>query len=306
MNGANHGERYWPDTTSYDYDAPLDEAGRPTPKFAAFYSVIKRHLPKGTKLPLLPPQPPITEIPEISLTERAPLEQLLQESVTAGTPVPMESLGQDYGFILYRREIAKATADVLEIDEVRDYAVVKQGERVFGSLDRRLGQRCLDVQLTSGTPLDILVENMGRVNFGARLVDDRKGITRKVTLAGEELRGWQIFKLPMNDLSRLRFSMEPVRGPAFFRGEFDLQAVGDTFLDFSGWGKGVAWVNGHNLGRFWRFGPQQTLYCPAPFLKSGRNEIIVFDLEEGRSRKLRGVKDPIFELKTGMPTLATP
>jgi beta-galactosidase len=136
---------------------------------------------------------------------------------------------------------------------------------------------------------------MGRVNFGQHMVTDRKGITEKVTLGGEELTGWEIYTLPLRDLTRLKFTAAVKRGPAFHRGAFQLNATGDTYLDMRGWGKGFVWVNGHNLGRYWRIGPQQSLFVPSVWLKKGRNEVVVLDLEEGRGRSVQGIRELIYE-----------
>ncbi len=143
--------------------------------------------------------------------------------------------------------------------------------------------------------LDILVENTGRINFGKQLRGEWKGITDSVTLADRALTGWQIYSLPMSDLSTLHFSDAPARGPAFYRGSFSLNEIGDTFLDTRGWHKGVAWINGHCLGRVWDIGPQQTLYVPAPWLKRGANEVIVFDLAEQPKPILHALKEPILD-----------
>ena len=295
MNGANKYERYQPDISSYDYDSPLDEAGRPTEKFFAFRDVIKKYLPAGTTLTELPAPLPMIEIPRFELRESAGLFSTLGQPVRSARPQPMEALGQDYGFILYRKRLDRPAKGTLEITEVRDYAVVYQGDKKLDVLDRRLKQSSLNVQLSTNAPLDILVENMGRVNFGPNMVTDRKGITQKVTLGGEELTGWEIYPMPLTELSRLKFSGEPKSGPAFHHGEFELSSLGDTYLDMRGWGKGCVWVNGHNLGRYWRTGPQQSLFVPAVWLRMGRNEIIVLDLDEGRSRYVQGIKELIFE-----------
>ena len=297
MNGANRNrDGYKPIISSYDYDAPLDEAGRPTEKFFALRDVIKKYLPAGAALPELPAPLPLIEIPRFELKESAPLFSALGRPVRAERPLPMEAVGQDYGLTLYRKRLGRAAEGKLEVaDEVRDYALVLQGERVLGTLDRRLKQSSLDVRLSADAPLDILAENMGRVNFGPHMVTDRKGITGPVTLGGEELTGWEMYRLPLADLSRLKFSAAPAAGPAFHRGSFRLTAVGDTYLDMRGWGKGNVWVNGHNLGRYWRIGPQQSLFVPAGWLKKGRNEIVVLDLEAGRGRSVRGIKELVFE-----------
>jgi beta-galactosidase len=295
MNGANKYERYQPDISSYDYDSPLDEAGRPTPKFFALRDVIKKHLPAGAALPELPAPLPMIEIPRFSLQESASLFSVLGQPIPSARPQTMEALGQSYGLILYRKQLDRGAKGKLEIAEVKDYALVSQGGKTLGTLDRRLKQNSLDVDVNTSAPLDILVENMGRVNFGPNMVTDRKGISDKVTLNGEELTGWEIYPLPLTDLSRLKFSANPKQGSAFYRGTFQVASTGDTYLDMRGWGKGYVWVNGHNLGRYWRVGPQQSLFVPAGWLKSGRNEIVVLDLGEGRTRSVQGIKELVFE-----------
>jgi beta-galactosidase len=294
MAGANFGKNYEPDTTSYDYDAPLDEAGRPTPKFFAFRDVIQRHLP-GVTLPSSPAPVPAIEIPKITLDESASLWTGLGQPIRSERPTTMEALGQAYGYILYRANVIGPAKGDLTITEVHDYAEVFVNGQRAGTLDRRLQQDHIAIELPSGNDvLDIFVENLGRINFGSKLRDDRKGITQSVALDGRELLGWEIYPVPMADLGTLHFSKGAVRAPAFYRGTFDLYRVGDTFLDTSRLEIGVAWVNGHNLGRFWNIGPQQTLYVPSPWLKKGKNEVIVFDLADDSKASLAGRRKPIF------------
>jgi beta-galactosidase len=288
MSGANFETAYQPTISSYDYDSPLDEAGRPTAKFHALREVIRKHLPAGAELPALPSPLPMIEIPPFQLAESADLKPLLRDPVRSERPQTMEAVGQAYGFILYRTKLEQAARGRLVITEARDYALVMQESRRLGTLDRRLKSTSLEVELAARAPLDILVENMGRINFGPHMVDDRKGITERVTLAGKELTGWEIYRLPLTDLSALDFTPGHTPAPAFHRGSFELEAVGDTFLDMRGWGKGYVWVNGHNLGRYWRIGPQRSLFLPGPWLKKGKNEAIVLDLEEGPHRSLSG------------------
>ncbi len=274
MAGANFSRVYQPDISAYDYDAPIDEAGRPTAKFHAIREVMREHLASGERLPELPPALPMISIPKFELTKSAPAS--LPKAAYAGPPKSMEELGQGYGFILYRHHPLKAAKGTLEIGEVCDFAVVRGTY-----LDRRLHQNKLDVELVPGQPLDILVEAMGRVNFGPRLVNDRKGIVGKVTLNGEELKDWEHYLLPL--------------GRPLYRGTFHLDTVGDTFLDLRGWGKGLVWINGHNLGRYWRIGPQQSLFVPAPWLKTGENQVVVLDLYEGKTRTLESHTDPVYD-----------
>jgi len=296
MSGANFDGNYQPDISSYDYDAPLDEAGRPTSKFLLIREAVKKYLPAGRQVLELPAPLPTIEIAPFELREGAALAGLLGKPAPSEQPQTMESLGQPYGFVLYRKRAVKRVKGVLEIKDVRDYAVVMQGTRRLGVLDRRLEQQSLEVDLEGEEPLDILVENMGRVNFGPRLVDDRKGIVGQVTLAGSPLTEWENYALPMTNLSALRFTTSKTNPPAFFRGQFELAALGDTFLDMRGWGKGYVWVNGHNLGRYWKVGPQQCLFLPATWLKKGSNRVVVLELEPSKHRTLQGVKGPIWSL----------
>ena len=290
MAGANGDRVYEPDISGYDYDAPIDEAGRPNAKFNAMRDVMRKHLASGEKLPELPAALPMIAIPKFELTESAPLLAHLPKPAKVGPPVSMEQLGQDYGFVLYRHRPQRAAKGTLEIGEVRDFAVVRGA-----TLDRRQHQNKIDVELAPGQPLDILVEAMGRINFGAQLVSDRKGIIGKVTLNGEELNEWEHFSLPLNDPGQWPFARQPGTGPTLYRGAFRLDTLGDTFLDLRGWGKGLVWVNGHNLGRYWRIGPQQSLFVPAPWLKTGANEVIVLDLLDAKTRTLESHTDPIYD-----------
>jgi beta-galactosidase len=295
MAGANSSKEMpiEPDTSSYDYDSPLDEAGRPTKKFFALRDVIQKHFP-GEKFPGLPAENPMIEIPNFELKETTGIEQLVKRPTKSKEPLTMESLDQSYGFVLYRKAIDKAVSGRLTFGEIRDYAVISQGGKVLGTLDRRLKQNSLDVKLEGGKPLDILVENMGRINFGGRLVDDRKGIIGEVKLDDSTLTDWEVYSLPMTDLNSLRFSRKQQNSPVFYRGSFELKSVGDSFMDTSSWEKGHVWINGHHLGRFWKIGPQQTLYVPASWLQKGRNDVIVLDVGRPAKTSLQGVKDQIF------------
>ena len=136
---------------------------------------------------------------------------------------------------------------------------------------------------------------MGRLNFSTEMQDERKGITESVLSEKGELLGWTIYTLPLDNLSTLRFGKQVATGPAFYRGHFDLAEVGDTYLDTRGWGKGVVFINGHNLGRYWHIGPQHALYCPASWLKKGKNEVIVFDLDSMGQRTMQGLTHPVYD-----------
>ncbi len=172
----------------------------------------------------------------------------------------------------------------LVITELHDFASVYINGTLVGRIDRMRGQNSLEIPKGIGdgdATLDILVDAMGRVNFGDRLID-RKGITERVTLAGVTLMSWEVFPVPMDDafLGALHFTAgDTTSTPAFYRGTFDLKSVGDTYLDLKGRTKGLVWINGHNLGRFWNAGPQFRLFVPASWLVKGKNEIVMYDVD---------------------------
>jgi len=296
MSGANGGRQYEPDTSAYDYDAPLDEAGRPTAKFEAFRNVIRKHLGAGETLPDLPAESPAAaSIGRFELRLAAPVTARLPEPRRSEKPLPMEFVGQSYGFILYRTTLERPAKGTLEVAEARDFAVILGSGKSIGTLDRRRHESTIEIDLPAGATLDILVENMGRINFGPSLVSDRKGIVGTVKLNGEELTGWEIFPLPFDDAGRWPFSEKAAAEPALYRGTFPVAKPADTFLDLRGWGKGVVFVNGRNAGRYWKIGPQQTLYVPASWFRRGENELIVLDLLESGTRSVGGLKDPVYE-----------
>lgn len=295
MAGANFGKAYEPDITSYDYDAPIDEAGRPAPKFALFRDTIKKHLAPGETLPDLPAPPSLIGIPRFPLNESVPLLQLLRNPLRSPKPKTFEAMSHPYGFVLYRTRLEGPRKGKLTLMELRDYAVVYEGTRRLGALDRRLNESSLDVDLSGKAPLQILVENMGRINFGPKIVDDYKGITESVTLDGQELTNWEMLRFGPERLVGLQAKAQEIPAPALHRGAFQLENPADTFLDMRGWGKGYVWVNGRILGRYWRIGPQQTLFLPGPWLRRGENEVVVLDLEDAKGpRSLAGLKDPLW------------
>jgi beta-galactosidase len=302
MNGANYNDKnpYEPQISSYDYDAPLDEAGNATEKFFRFREVIQKHLPPGQQLPEVPPARPAIRIPAIQFSQSASLSDLLPAPEKNERPLTFEDLGQAYGFVLYRHAIDHAAGTgMLKIKDLRDYALVYVNGHRAGILDRRHYQDSLLLDLPDGkVVIDILVENLGRINFGPYLLKNTKGITEKVTLSGEELKGWEMYRLPFANTANVRFSNDvPVGdGPMLHKGSFTLQDTGDTWLDMSQWGKGVAWVNGHNLGRYWSIGPQQTLYVPAEWLNKGANEIIVLELLKPGTPTLQGLDKPVLNV----------
>lgn len=293
--GANSGGKgYEPDVTSYDYDAPINEQGQPTPKFMALRRLLGSYLPKGKKLPPLPEVVPAYEIPSIGLSNFTSVWDNLPQPVNSVQPKPFESYGQDYGFILYTTELIGHKKGKLTVTDIHDYATIFLNGEYIGTLDRREGINSIDLpESKAARPvLEILVEGMGRINFAQNLID-RKGITDRVTLNGMTLMNWKVYNLPMDEkfIYNLRSSSRnPGKKGIFFKGNFFLSAAGDTFLDISNFQKGIAWVNGHNLGRYWSIGPQKRLYCPATFLRQGTNEMIVFDLQQTESQIVVGFK----------------
>ncbi|WP_121809598.1 glycoside hydrolase family 35 protein [Mucilaginibacter kameinonensis] len=300
MNGANFKDTspYEPQTSSYDYDAPLDEAGNATPKFMQFRQAIQKHLPAGTQLPEVPVAKPTIVIPAFKLTQSVSLLNTLPAAKEYNSPLTFEDLHQDYGFVLYRTVLNGSKSGQLKLKELRDYAVIMINGKKVGTLDRRLNQDSLDLKLPAGkVTLDILVENLGRINFGKYLLQNKKGITEKVLLNGIELQHWKMYSLPFHDLSAVKFSAakQNAQSPVVRKGGFTLDKVGDTYLDMSNWGKGVVWVNGHNLGRYWGIGPQQTLYLPVEWLKKGYNDIEVLELLKPEVNQLAGLDKPILD-----------
>lgn len=298
MSGANYNKAHpiQPDITSYDYDAPLSESGVPTEKYMALRRLLLAYHAAPGEVPAVPAAPKTITIPAIPLQAHAALLDNLPRPVHAPQPLTMEALDQGYGYVLYRCALPAGAQGLLRIPGLRDYAVVMVDGRMAGTIDRRLGQDSLSLSAPAGTRLDILVENMGRINYGTDMVDGRKGIVGQVTLNGQVLQGWNMYRLPFRDGHGLRFTKGPLpAGPVVLRGQFNLPDTGDCFVDMRGWGKGIVLVNGHPLGRYWSIGPQQTLYLPGCWLRRGRNEILVFD-QLGRTRpSLAALDHPLLD-----------
>lgn len=279
MAGASQSTgSYRGNVTSYDYDAPLDEAGHPTPKFFAYRDVILKYT-GGQPLPV-PATAPVISVAPFSLPSSASLWDHLPKPILSEQPLTMEQVDQAYGYILYRKQLPSAVrGETLRLDHPYDYTQVYVDGKLVGTLDRHLHQDSLKLNTDGPARLDILVENTGRLNSTRAMRDERKGI-RGAVLGDQSLTGWQIFRLPMNDARSLRYaaSTNASAGPHFSYGSFTLDRVGDTFLDVSSLGKGVLWINGHALGRFWNIGPQDTLYVPGPWLRKGRNDVVIFEL----------------------------
>lgn len=287
MNGANndHGG-YQPDVTSYDYDAPLDESGRPRPKYFRLRQIIQ----EATHLqpPPVPVSPPLITLPPIALKQSVSLWDTLPASVHKVDPPSMEDVGQSYGYILYRTRVTGAGETQLAIDTLHDYARIYVDGKLAGVLDRRLGVKAMPLKLTGSHRLDILIENSGRINFTQAIRGERAGILGEVRLGGSALHGWQVFPLPLKQPPATGYKNAPCDGPCFLRASFDVKTPGDTYLNMRQFTKGVVWVNGHLLGRFWRIGPTGALYLPGAWLRKGSNEIVVMDLRGGKGLAVTG------------------
>lgn len=310
--GANS-PGFAPDVTSYDYDAPISESGQVTPKYMELRNTLQKHN-GGKKLPPIPATIKPTEIKEFRFETVAPLFANLPEGKKSHDIKTMEEFDQGFGSILYRTTLpALPDGGMLTINDAHDYAQVFAGDRYIGTLDRRLGEKTLRLpKCEAGTQLDILVEAMGRINFG-RAIKDFKGITDNVTVVEErdgytftcDLKDWEIFNL--EDTPEFYASMENLPLGSFtpdadgrlprgvYRGTFNVSKPSDTFLSFETWGKGLVYVNGHPLGRIWEIGPQQTLYMPGCWLKKGENEIMVFDIVGPTAAVSKGLKEPLLD-----------
>ncbi len=296
-SGANDKGTYQPTTTSYDYDAPLDEAGNPTAKYHAFREVISRYHD-------VPGEPPPAARP-------AP-------SFTAALTDPVRLLDVSRGWAWQRHDVLPALDDVegsprlalattrvdapgpavLCFGEVRDHASVFLDGQPVGALLREHHQRALGLHRAVGE-LTLLVEDHGRVNYGPR-IGEPKGLIGGATLDGRPLTGWDVLGLPLDTPPPAWAGPEgtspvggPVSGPVFLRARFDLDARADLHLDTGGWGRGVAWVNGFCLGRYWSRGPQRTLYVPGPVLRADGNELVVLELAALTEPTARFVPEPL-------------
>jgi beta-galactosidase len=294
-SGANDKGTYAPIVTSYDYDAPLDEAGHPTAKYWAFRDVIAKYAPVPAERPAVRAPAPAFQVP---FSQAAPLWTVLEGLGawhSCDDPVSADELGQVQGFTLYQADIEVPGIDVtgppalppvLSVGEVRDRAQVFLNRQPVGVLARDHHDRALPLPFGARGTLELLVEDQGRVDYGPR-IGEGKGLIGPVTVNGVPVRGWRVMPLPLGELApvisalRARPAAEPssgVAGPAFARATFELPAAADLFLSTAGLGKGIAWVNGCCLGRYWSRGPQRTLYAPGPVTTKGENELIILEL----------------------------
>ena len=336
--GANS-PGFAPDVTSYDYDAPINEWGLPTPKFWELRKMMEKYDERGFPLtggrkgglPAVPKAPmPIITVPKFELTEFSSIfngtdsEFKLPIRKDDGL-MTFEEMDMGWGAMLYTTTMPEIPAQSVITADFHDFAQVFINGKYIGKIDRVKNEKSLTLPpVKKGDELEILVEAMGRINFG-RAIKDFKGIVGEVAITAEvegiettwKPKGWVKFGLPdsyekatdafvhNNDLTKadegLRLGkkaqwnvdgLDLVSKRGYYRGYFDLKKVGDTFLNFETWGKGQVWVNGHAMGRIWSIGPQQTLYVPGCWLKKGKNEVIVLDIVGPSERIVWGQAEP--------------
>lgn len=307
--GANN-KGFAPDCTSYDYDAPINEQGAATEKYHQLRQLLQKH--SEVKLPAVPEPFPVISIPEISFEECAPLFRAgnMPKAIASHDALPMEQYDQGYGNILYTTTLPEIKAGAyLRISNMCDFAIVSIDGRNIGRLYRGNGyETTLQIKedVKEGAQLNIFIEAMGRINY-SKLIHDPKGITEKVeifTTDGKNditcnLKDWKVYLYPYeldyNNLSYIPSANNKTAQPAYYKATFNLRKTGDTYLDMSTWGKGLVWVNGHCIGRFWEVGPQQTLYMPGCWLKKGENQIVVLDITGPAKAKVEGLTQPIID-----------
>ena len=294
-SGANHYEKFAPDVTSYDYDAPLSECGDVTPKYLALREVIKKHT--GKEPPEVPANREKKAYGKVVLENEASLFDNLDNLSSkqfSNVPKCMEAYGEGYGYIAYVTKLNRDYDNVgLYFESLGDRAQIYINRTLQGIIYINDDSQMVNISAKAGDTLTILVENMGRANFGPKMMR-KKGIAGRLLIDGRIHFNWDVYTLPMNNLEKLNYGKanEPTR---FYKGSFKVEKAKDTFLYLDNFKKGFVVINGFNLGRYWEIGPQKSLYVPASILKEGENEIIVFESD--------GIKgDPVVEFKD-YPTL---
>ena len=293
--GANFGRKYQPTVTSYDDAALLNEYGDYTKAYHKVRSILCKAQGLDENAPL-PPRPKLQNIGAVALTKKADLWKnlyVLGKRHESATPESMECFGQNFGYILYVKTLkGKYGAHRLFVEGAHDIAyvringnTVKKYDRasngnLFFDYQKRMndGFYCYIPAFDGEMKIEILVEGMGRVNYGPECENDRKGI-QKVRLDYQTLFDWEVYTLPMDNLASADYSLKADEGaPSILTGTFRARKGEDCFVDTKGFGKGFILVNGFNIGRYWKKGPQRTLYIPAPLLKE-ENEITVVEQE---------------------------
>ena len=317
--GANS-PGFAPDVTSYDYDAPINEYGQTTPKYYELREMMQKYAEKNTPprgsrrgvLPAVPkPAAPIITIPKFSLEKVMRISDYQTAQRQSRDVLTMEDMDCGWGMIEYTTTLPEVTEkSVLTLNDCHDFAMVYVDGKYIGKIDRVKNEKSIVLPpVKKGQVLNILVEAMGRINFG-RAIKDFKGITHEVLLQAEvdghemtwNLKNWSIITMN-DDYDAIKKAMSQGHDDmkhretffsdgGYFKGEFTLKKAGDTFLNFETWGKGQVWVNGHAMGRIWSIGPQQTLYIPGCWLKKGKNEIIVLDIMGPKEPVVWGQAEP--------------
>ncbi|HEX4877958.1 MAG TPA: beta-galactosidase, partial [Chitinophagaceae bacterium] len=281
--------------TSYDYDAPINEQGRPAAKYFMLRDLIAKYV--SYTIPGLPAPVAAIEIPAVTMKKTHNLFNYDLPVIHTPQPMPLESFGQNQGLVVYKTTLTGHKSGKLKIWEPHDYALVFLNGVFIDTVYRDGGnwEVLLPKTTTSFPVLEIVVEGMGHINF-AQFMIDRKGITDRVTLNGMTLMNWETRLLPLDEkfiqqrqpMNRIKFRDDMPCN--FFEGQFTLTETGDTYFDMSRYSKGMVYINGHLLGRYWNIGPQQRLYCPAPWLKKGSNTIVVFDFFEILPASIAGLQ----------------
>lgn len=300
---------YKPQTSSYDYDAPISEAGWITPRFNEMRELFAANLNSGENIPEAPAAMPVMSLPAFKMSQMAPLISSITKTtkpVLSPSPLTFEEMNFGFGAAVYSTTLSAGAASELVLEkDVHDFAHVYLNQKRIGTFDRTTGVKRIKLPaLASSARLDLVVESMGRVNFGSHLAD-RKGLNGKVfRRTGEqdtEVQNWKTYPMDIANGYPRNLAYGPAHlsaQPAFYKGKFRVTRKADLFLDMSKWGKGMVWVNGHGLGRFWNIGPTQTMYLPAPWLKVGENEIVILDYLTPKSLTVSGLKTPILDKLT--------
>ena len=296
-SGANHYEKFTPDVTSYDYDAMLTECGDVTQKYMAVREVIKKHT-KG-ELPPVPENRPKKAYGKVNLTQSGGFFDNLDNlsaPIFSNVPKCMEHYGQGYGYIAYTTTLNRDYTDTaLSFSDLGDRALVYVNRTLNGIVYINDSELKTTINAKKGDTLTILVENMGRANFGPKMMR-KKGIAGRLLLGNNIIHfNWQVYPLPMDNLDKVEYNKEFTEPSGFYKGSFTVDSPADTFLYLDNFKKGFAVINGFNLGRYWEIGPQKSLYVPASLLKKGENQLVIFE-----SDGLKG--DAVVEFKD-YPTL---
>lgn len=290
--GANS-PGFQPDVTSYDYDAPINEWGLATPKYFELRKMMSKYA-DGKKLPAIPKAPmSLISVPTFQLNEYRPLSNGITGEKESNKPLSFEDMDMGWGTMVYTTTLPEIKAGATLTGEFHDFAQVYVNGKYVGKIDRVKNEKSLDLPAAAaGSEMTIVVEGMGRINFG-RAIKDYKGIIGNVTISTvDELcditlspKQWNNQIIPddyKNAIDALNAPMNRMAGlktkAGYYRGYFNISKVGDTFINMEAFGKGQVYVNGHALGRFWQIGPQQTLYLPGCWLKKGKNEVVVLDV----------------------------